>query len=37
MLDEITVDLDVLGRTNLFRFLQEECEQRKTTIIYVIF
>ena len=35
LLDEITVDLDVLGRADLLQFLQEECEQRGATIIYV--
>jgi CCR4-NOT complex subunit CAF16 len=34
LLDEITVDLDVLGRADLMRFLVEECEQRGATIIY---
>lgn len=34
LLDEITVDLDVLGRADLMRFLVQECEQRKATIIY---
>ncbi len=34
MLDEITVDLDVLGRADLMRFLAEECETRGATIIY---
>lgn len=34
LLDEITVDLDVLGRADLMRFLQEECETRGATIIY---
>jgi len=33
-LDEVTVDLDVLGRADLMNFLKEECEQRKCTIIY---
>jgi CCR4-NOT complex subunit CAF16 len=35
LLDEITVDLDVLGRADLLHFLVEECEQRGATIIYV--
>ena len=35
LLDEITVDLDVLGRADLLAFLREECEQRRATIIYV--
>eukprot|EP00879_Flechtneria_rotunda_P029707 GHRR01032149.1.p1 GENE.GHRR01032149.1~~GHRR01032149.1.p1 ORF type:complete len:200 (+),score=75.42 GHRR01032149.1:82-681(+) len=34
LLDEITVDLDVLGRADLMRFLVEECETRRATIIY---
>ncbi len=35
LLDEITVDLDVLGRSDLFNFLREECEERNVTIVYV--
>ena len=35
LLDEITVDLDVLGRADLLAFLRDECEQRGATIIYV--
>jgi hypothetical protein len=35
LLDEITVDLDVLGRADLMQFLKEECDQRGATIIYV--
>ena len=35
LLDEITVDLDVLGRADLMTYLVEETEQRKSTIIYV--
>ncbi|PRW20596.1 ABC transporter I family member 20 [Chlorella sorokiniana] len=34
LLDEITVDLDVLGRSDLMAFLKEECQQRGATIIY---
>lgn len=34
LLDEITVDLDVLGRADLMRFLVDECEQRGASIIY---
>ncbi|GLC46075.1 hypothetical protein PLESTM_001822700 [Pleodorina starrii] len=34
LLDEITVDLDVLGRSDLMRFLKEECTTRGSTIIY---
>ena len=35
LLDEITVDLDVLGRADLMAFLREECRQRGATIVYV--
>ncbi len=35
LLDEITVDLDVLARADLLHFLKEESEQRGTSIIYV--
>lgn len=35
LLDEITVDLDVLGRADLMQFLKEECQQRGATILYV--
>lgn len=34
LLDEITVDLDVVARMDLLGFFQEECEQRGATIIY---
>jgi CCR4-NOT complex subunit CAF16 len=34
LLDEITVDLDVLARADLLRFLKKECEERGATIIY---
>ncbi|GBG62058.1 hypothetical protein CBR_g28535 [Chara braunii] len=34
LLDEITVDLDVLGRADLMQFLKSECEERGATIIY---
>lgn len=34
LLDEITVDLDVLGRADLMRFLMQECTSRGATIIY---
>jgi len=34
LLDEITVDLDVLGRADLMRFLIEECDRRGATVIY---
>ncbi|MQL94213.1 hypothetical protein Taro_026868 [Colocasia esculenta] len=34
LLDEITVDLDVLARANLLNFLKKECQERGATIIY---
>jgi len=34
LLDEITVDLDVLGRAELMGFLRRECEERCVTIVY---
>uniref|UniRef100_A0A2N9FRF0 ABC transporter domain-containing protein n=2 Tax=Fagus sylvatica TaxID=28930 RepID=A0A2N9FRF0_FAGSY len=34
LLDEITVDLDVLARADLLRFLRKECDERGATIIY---
>jgi CCR4-NOT complex subunit CAF16 len=34
LLDEITVDLDVLGRADLMAFLRQECEDRSVTIVY---
>ncbi|KAJ7977834.1 ABC transporter I family protein [Quillaja saponaria] len=34
LLDEITVDLDVLARADLLRFLRKECEERGASIIY---
>ncbi|XP_031251395.1 ABC transporter I family member 20-like, partial [Pistacia vera] len=34
LLDEITVDLDVLARADLLKFLKKECEVRSATIIY---
>lgn len=34
LLDEITVDLDVLARADLLMFLRKECEERGATIIY---
>ncbi|XP_042444348.1 ABC transporter I family member 20-like [Zingiber officinale] len=34
LLDEITVDLDVLARADLLRYLKKECEERGATIIY---
>eukprot|EP00227_Mantoniella_beaufortii_P014997 CAMPEP_0197591266 /NCGR_PEP_ID=MMETSP1326-20131121/12978_1 /TAXON_ID=1155430 /ORGANISM="Genus nov. species nov., Strain RCC2288" /LENGTH=296 /DNA_ID=CAMNT_0043156667 /DNA_START=93 /DNA_END=983 /DNA_ORIENTATION=+ len=32
--DEITVDLDILGRLDLLAFLQQECEERGATVVY---
>ena len=34
LLDEITVDMDVVGRLDLLQFFKEECEQRGATIVY---
>ncbi|KAK9725295.1 hypothetical protein RND81_05G134500 [Saponaria officinalis] len=34
LLDEITVDLDVLARADLLSFLKKECDERHATIIY---
>ncbi|KAK9868754.1 hypothetical protein WJX84_007469 [Apatococcus fuscideae] len=34
LLDEITVDMDVLGRLDLLNFLKEESERRHATILY---
>ncbi|KAK4786885.1 hypothetical protein SAY86_010718 [Trapa natans] len=34
LLDEITVDLDVLARADLLKFLKKECQERGATIIY---
>lgn len=34
LLDEITVDLDVLARADLLSFLKKDCEERGATIIY---
>ncbi|KAF7154626.1 hypothetical protein RHSIM_Rhsim01G0130300 [Rhododendron simsii] len=34
LLDEITVDLDMLVRADLHKFLRKECEERGATIIY---
>ena len=33
-MDEITVDMDVLGRMDLLEFFRQECETRGATIIY---
>lgn len=35
LLDEITVDMDVVGRLDLLAFFTQECEERGATIIYV--
>ncbi|KAJ4955064.1 hypothetical protein NE237_011847 [Protea cynaroides] len=34
LLDEVTVDLDVVARMDLLDFFKEECEQRGATIVY---
>lgn len=34
LLDEITVDLDVVGRLQLLAFFRSECEERGATIVY---
>ncbi|OAE19761.1 hypothetical protein AXG93_2958s1370 [Marchantia polymorpha subsp. ruderalis] len=34
LLDEITVDLDVVARLDLLEFFKEECEQRGACIVY---
>ncbi|CAN4108943.1 unnamed protein product [Withania somnifera] len=34
LLDEIIVDLEVLARADLLKFLSKECEERGATIIY---
>ncbi|KAM7470091.1 hypothetical protein LguiA_008274 [Lonicera macranthoides] len=34
LLDEITVDLDVLARVDLLKFLKKECEERGAAIVY---
>lgn len=31
--DEITVDLDILGRLDLLAFLAQECEERGATVV----
>eukprot|EP00803_Ostreobium_quekettii_P009509 evm.model.scf_504EXC.2 EVM.evm.TU.scf_504EXC.2 scf_504EXC:12450-14521(-) len=33
-LDEITVDLDIVGRLDLLDFFKKECEERGATIVY---
>eukprot|EP00798_Chlamydomonas_sp_ICE-L_P031084 gene31084-6210_t len=34
LMDEITVDLDVVGRLDLLAFFKKECEERGATILY---
>ncbi|KAJ7972630.1 ABC transporter family protein [Quillaja saponaria] len=34
LLDEVTVDLDVVARMDLLDFFREECEQRGATLVY---
>merc|ERR1711998_301954 len=34
LLDEVTVDLDVVARANLLNYLKEETEERGATILY---
>lgn len=34
LLDEITVDMDVVGRLDLLDFFKRECEERGATIVY---
>ncbi|KAH7577689.1 hypothetical protein JRO89_XS01G0285400 [Xanthoceras sorbifolium] len=34
LLDEVTVDLDVVARMDLLDFFKEECDQRGATIVY---
>lgn len=34
LLDEVTVDMDVIGRLDLLEFFKEECETRGATIVY---
>ncbi|GBF94489.1 P-loop containing nucleoside triphosphate hydrolase [Raphidocelis subcapitata] len=34
LMDEITVDMDVLGRQDLLDFFRSECEERGATIVY---
>jgi len=33
-MDEITVDMDVLGRQDLLEFFKRECDERGATIVY---
>jgi CCR4-NOT complex subunit CAF16 len=34
LLDEITVDMDVIGRLDLLEFFKRECEERGATVVY---
>ncbi|KAL6767940.1 hypothetical protein ACKKBF_B37185 [Auxenochlorella protothecoides x Auxenochlorella symbiontica] len=34
LLDEVTVDLDVLARSSLMAFLRRECRERQATVVY---
>ncbi|GJP36498.1 hypothetical protein CLOM_g3060 [Closterium sp. NIES-68] len=34
LLDEVTVDLDVVARMDLLAFFQQECEERGATVVY---
>merc|ERR1711966_117965 len=34
LLDEITVDLDVVARAELMKYFEEECKQRNCTVVY---
>lgn len=34
LLDEVTVDMDVVGRLDLLAFFEQECRQRGATIVY---
>lgn len=34
LMDEITVDMDVLGRQDLLEFFKSECDSRGATIVY---
>lgn len=34
LLDEVTVDMDIVGRLDLLKFFKEECSERGATIVY---
>lgn len=34
LLDEVTVDMDIVGRLDLLNFFKEECSERGATIVY---